>query len=214
VLACRIDAYLGTNPEPDQSRHVFCVLANAFTQLSGSGPMPLEAEFYDPCTALPSGMREAATLFEWELTRRNCRSMAPNLSGFVGMMEQVPESVYDLLPSTPGETDFKSDSEGSCNMLHLSNNGAPAAGVERMMPIQFHAPPRSRRSMSKSVWSEPELAKVSRTTNAMTLDALAHRVSTLEVRGHGHAACTIKSSKARGRRPSSPRPAKTPLRPS
>ena len=30
VLACKIDTYLGTNPEPEQSRHVFYMLANAF----------------------------------------------------------------------------------------------------------------------------------------------------------------------------------------
>ena len=45
ALACRIDAYLGTNPKPGLSRHIFYVLANAFAQLSGSGSMPLEAKF-------------------------------------------------------------------------------------------------------------------------------------------------------------------------
>ena len=45
ALACRIDAYLGPNPEPELSRRVFYVLANAFAQLSESGPLPLETEF-------------------------------------------------------------------------------------------------------------------------------------------------------------------------
>ena len=50
------------------------------------------------------------------------------------MMEQHPEYVYDLLPSTPGKMDSKCDSEGSChlvrecNMLHLSKDGAVAVG--------------------------------------------------------------------------------------
>ena len=45
ALACRINAYLGANPEPELSRRIFYVLANAFAQLSGSGPLPPEAEF-------------------------------------------------------------------------------------------------------------------------------------------------------------------------
>ena len=45
VLACRIDAYLGANPKPELSRHIFYMLANAFTQLSESGPMLPKAEF-------------------------------------------------------------------------------------------------------------------------------------------------------------------------
>ena len=51
------------------------------------------------------------------------------------MMEQDPESIYDLLLATPENMDFESDSEGSyhplreCNMLHLSEDGpAPAEG--------------------------------------------------------------------------------------
>jgi hypothetical protein len=42
ALACRIDSYLGTNPESEQSQRVFYRLANAFTQLSGDGLMPQE----------------------------------------------------------------------------------------------------------------------------------------------------------------------------
>jgi hypothetical protein len=37
ALACRIDAYLGANPELELSQHVFYVLANAFAQLSVHG---------------------------------------------------------------------------------------------------------------------------------------------------------------------------------
>jgi hypothetical protein len=54
------------NPEPEQSWHIFYVLANAFTQLSWVRPMPPEAKFWDPYIALPFGMRDAATLFEQE----------------------------------------------------------------------------------------------------------------------------------------------------
>jgi hypothetical protein len=66
ALARRIDAYLRTNTKPEQSWHIFYVLANAFTQLSWVRPMPLEAEFWDPYIALPFGMRDATTLFEQE----------------------------------------------------------------------------------------------------------------------------------------------------
>jgi hypothetical protein len=45
ALACRIDAYLELNPEPELSRCVFHVLANAFAQPSKNGPLPPEAEF-------------------------------------------------------------------------------------------------------------------------------------------------------------------------
>jgi hypothetical protein len=45
ALACMIYAYLGVTPKPELSRRVFYVLANAFAQLSGGGPLPLEAEF-------------------------------------------------------------------------------------------------------------------------------------------------------------------------
>ena len=60
----------------------------------------------------------------------------PNFIRFVRMMEHDPEFMYDLLPSTSGDTDSESGSEGSChlvwerNMLHLSKNGATAAGGE------------------------------------------------------------------------------------
>ena len=81
-------------------------------------------------------MRDAATLFEQELARQNRRSTMPSFFGFVGMMEQDPESVYDLLPLIPSDTDSEFDSEGNChpvrecNMLHLSKNRAIAAGGE------------------------------------------------------------------------------------
>ena len=45
ALACRIDAYLRTNPVPELSQCIFHVLANAFAQLSGCAPLPPEAEF-------------------------------------------------------------------------------------------------------------------------------------------------------------------------
>ena len=77
-------------------------------------------------------MRDAIVLFERELIGRDGRSMMPESSGFVGMMEQDPESIYDLL-ATPENTDTKSDFEGSnhplreCNMLHLLEDGVASA---------------------------------------------------------------------------------------
>jgi hypothetical protein len=38
ALACRVDAYLGANLEPELIRRVFYMLANAFPQLSRGGP--------------------------------------------------------------------------------------------------------------------------------------------------------------------------------
>jgi hypothetical protein len=81
-------------------------------------------------------MRDATTIFERKLARRSHFSSALAIPGFVGMEEWDPESVYDLLPSTPGDTDSKSDSEGSChpvrecNMLHLLGSVAVAAPRE------------------------------------------------------------------------------------
>jgi hypothetical protein len=75
-------------------------------------------------------MRDAIALFERELTRLNANTMMPIPSGFMGMMGQDPESIYDLLLLTPENTDSESDSEGSCdplrecNILHLSEDGA------------------------------------------------------------------------------------------
>ena len=43
ALACKINAYLGPNPEPKLSRHVFYMLVNAFAQLFGNRPLPLKA---------------------------------------------------------------------------------------------------------------------------------------------------------------------------
>jgi hypothetical protein len=82
-------------------------------------------------------MRDAITLFERELARCNGHTTTPGSSGFMGMMEREVKSFYDLLPTTPGNTDSESDSEGSyrslreCNMLRLSEDGAaPAGGTE------------------------------------------------------------------------------------
>ena len=79
-------------------------------------------------------MRDAITLFERELARRNGHTMMPGSSGFVGMMEQDLESVYDLQSMTIGNKDYESDSKGSyhllteCNMLHLSEDGSAVVG--------------------------------------------------------------------------------------
>ena len=110
------------------------MLANAFAQLSKSGPLLPEAKFWNPSTVLPSEMREVITLFERELAKHDGQLTMPESSGFVGMMEQDPESIYDLLPMTPRNINFKTDCEGTyhplrkCNMLHLSEDGAVAIG--------------------------------------------------------------------------------------
>ena len=84
------------------------MLANAFAQLFGIGPLPPEAEFWNPSIALPSKMRDTIALFEQELARRSGRSTTPKSSRFVGMMEWDLESIYDLLQSTPGDKDSES----------------------------------------------------------------------------------------------------------
>jgi hypothetical protein len=79
-------------------------------------------------------MRDAIKHFERELAKCNGPATTPSPSGFVGMMERDPESIYDLLSMTLGNMDSKSDSEGSChplrecNMLHHSEDGAAATG--------------------------------------------------------------------------------------
>lgn len=94
--------------------------------------MPLEAEFWNPNTVLPSRMRDAITLCEQELARRNGHAMTLGSSRFVRMIERDSESVYDLLSVTPRNTNSKSDSVGSChpmrecNMFHLCEDGAVA----------------------------------------------------------------------------------------
>ena len=82
-------------------------------------------------------MRDAITLFERELARRNGHTMMIVSSGFVGMMERDSEFIYDLLWTTPKNTDYEFDSEGSCyplrecNTLHLLEDGAmPGGGAE------------------------------------------------------------------------------------
>jgi hypothetical protein len=49
-------------------------------------------------------MRDAITLFERELARRNGHTMMSGSSRFVEMMERDLESIYDLLPATPENT--------------------------------------------------------------------------------------------------------------
>ena len=50
---------------------------------------------------MPYEMRDAITLFEQEISRRNGHSMMPESSRFVGMMEKDLEFLYDLLLATP-----------------------------------------------------------------------------------------------------------------
>ena len=82
-------------------------------------------------------MRDANVLFERELARHTSCMMTPESSEFVGMMEQDPKSLNDLLLATPKNTNSESDFEGSyhspreCYMLHLLDDGAePAEDAE------------------------------------------------------------------------------------
>jgi hypothetical protein len=45
TLACRIGTYLRVTPEPELSRRVFYMLASAFAQLFGDGPLPPDDKF-------------------------------------------------------------------------------------------------------------------------------------------------------------------------
>jgi hypothetical protein len=136
------------------------------------------------------------------------------------MMEQDPESIYDLLLATPENTDSESDSEGSChtlgecNMLHLSEDGvAPAKDAEDNTYPILRTPGEQAKSMTRSAWNEPGHEKLIRPTCAATTDALAYSTSTLRAREHGHTMCIIRSSRARGRCSSSLELARTSLRP-
>jgi hypothetical protein len=90
-------------------------------------------------------------------------------SGFVGMMEQGPESIYDLLLATPENTDFESNFEGSChpirecNMLHLLEDGAaPVEDVEDdVYPI-----PRTPREQAEYDQEHLERARARETDQA------------------------------------------------
>jgi hypothetical protein len=74
----------------------------------------------------------------------------PDYLGFTGMMEQDPESLYDLLLATPENTNSKSDSEESCpplrecNMLHLSEDGAALAEDTEDNAYQIPHTPREQ----------------------------------------------------------------------
>jgi hypothetical protein len=45
TLACRIGTYLTVTPELELSRRVFYMLASAFAQLFGDGPLPPDDKF-------------------------------------------------------------------------------------------------------------------------------------------------------------------------
>ena len=62
-------------------------------------------------------MRDVIALFERELARHSGHSIMPEFSGFVGMMEQDPKSIYDLMLGTPENMDSNFDFEGSCHSL-------------------------------------------------------------------------------------------------
>ena len=85
-------------------------------------------------------MRDAIAPFEQQLARCNGRKTTPDSIGFMGMMERVMESLYDILLATIENTDSKSNSKGSyplmreCNMLHVLEDGAARRRTRRMMP--------------------------------------------------------------------------------
>jgi hypothetical protein len=64
ALACRVDAYIGTNPKLELSQRVFYVLANAFAQHSEAGPCRQRpnsrtaALHYPPSKSWPGTMAE------------------------------------------------------------------------------------------------------------------------------------------------------------
>lgn len=140
----------------------------------------------------------------------------PSLTGFVGMMQRDPESVYDLLPTTLGDTNSESGFEGSChlarecNMLHHSENGAAAGGEEDdAYPI-----PRTPGEQADYEQERLERAKAHEAEQANERhDGGCPNRSTSAPRAHGHGngACTIRSNTARRIRPSSPEPAKMSL---
>jgi hypothetical protein len=165
-------------------------------------------------------VRDAIALFEQELTRRDGRSTTPESSRFVGMMERDLESIYNLLLATPENTDSEFNSEGSChplrecNMLHLLEDGvAPAKDVEDNAYPILCTPGEQAESMTKSTWNKPWHEKLIRPTRTVMMDALAYNTSTLRACKHEHTVCVIRSSRARGRHPSSLELARTLLRP-
>jgi hypothetical protein len=98
--------------------------------------------------------------------------------------------------------------------LHLLEDGvAPAKDVEdNAYPILCTLGEHAE-SMTKSAWNKPGHEKLIRPTRTAMMDALACSTSTLRACKHGHTMCVIKSSRARGRHPSSLELAKTSLRP-
>lgn len=75
--------------------------------------MPPKAEFWDPYIKLPYSLRNTAELFEGELAWCARTLPAPSTSELIGMMDRIPESFYDLLPSTSSEADSRSSSTRS-----------------------------------------------------------------------------------------------------
>jgi hypothetical protein len=87
--------------------------------------MPPERDFWDTSIPLPFRLRNAAALFEWELTEWKCRA-SPLYAQFVGMTNYAPTSVHDLLDEESSglssETVQHKDSHPSwqCNMVHVA----------------------------------------------------------------------------------------------
>jgi hypothetical protein len=73
-------------------------------------------------------MRDAIALFERELAMRNGRSTTLESFRFVGMMEQGPESIYDLPLATPENMDSKSNFEGELPSDKRMQHVAPLRG--------------------------------------------------------------------------------------
>ena len=97
-------------------------------------------------------------------------------------------------------------------MYHLSKDGATIVEDEEDNAYPILCTLGSTRSTSKSAWNEARIVKSNRQMNVMTVDALVHNTSTPREPRSGHNMCTIRSSAAMGRHPSSPKPAKMSLR--
>jgi hypothetical protein len=72
------------------------MLANVLSHMMGDEPMPPENDFWDPSVTLPFGLKNAATLFELEITERTRRARPPSARIIVAA-DYAPTLVHDLL---------------------------------------------------------------------------------------------------------------------
>jgi hypothetical protein len=89
ALARNIDAHLGHEPEPEECRRSFYVLANVLSQTTGDEPMPPESDFWDPSMPLLFGLRNVATLYKQEIMKR-MRRVQPRARDSLGPRTTPP----------------------------------------------------------------------------------------------------------------------------